>query len=237
MGEKTRLILFCLTALVVTLILSAITHDKTPLLTLETLGVLLLLTATVGAIWLLWNILGWITGGAHYSSARGFYFPDPPQPRPPWSREKRRAVAGVVASWFLLAAIGAISWASQEVDAIERRKALNPPLSIPGHPIANLGCTKDYILVTELISGPRAHDEVSAALTGEPGARYLRVDDSCDRAFTRVPGVAEGYDVYAIYLGPFSTRAEVRKTCSDRTIGSRSFRLGPALGNGSHCVP
>jgi serine/threonine-protein kinase len=47
-------------------------------------------------------------------------------------------------------------------------------------------------------------DDVSALLSGQPGARYLLTDGSCSSLRQRMP---DGRLIYAVYLGPFPDQA------------------------------
>lgn len=184
----------------------------------------------------------WISngrGGQMYTGSvgdtQGYTYRRPITPRPPLT-PKGRVFVGIL----LLVAIFGVgievrngSAAREAVEAADRSR--NPPLRILDHPIANLECTGDYILVTAVVVGPNAAAEVATELRAQPESSYLRVEQSCKSTFRGVGGLSEAYSNYMIYLGPYDTVAEVKDACAKQIGTSYAMKLGPSLGNGQPC--
>jgi serine/threonine-protein kinase len=69
-------------------------------------------------------------------------------------------------------------------------------------PIANVGCTGQYVTLVHSATTPGAYsEEVAGMLAANPGSSYLRTDASCGALVQQL----DGNPVYAVYFGPFGS--------------------------------
>lgn len=67
-------------------------------------------------------------------------------------------------------------------------------------PIANIGCTSQYLTFVHSATTPGAYQqEVASMLAAFPGSSYLRTDASCGSLAPQL----NGNPIYSVYLGPF----------------------------------
>lgn len=86
-------------------------------------------------------------------------------------------------------------------------------------PIANLGCTGQYVTLVHSAVTPGAYpDEVASMLAAFPGSSYLRTDASCGSLSQQ----RNGNPIYAVYFGPFGSGTAA---CGARPTGGAYVKV------------